>query len=168
MTDTTHRFALPLLVAGQAQKEMHHNEAILRLDLITQAAAEAIGVDAPPAEPLAGQCWIIGDAPTDAWLGHAGEIAGWTEGGWRFVIPREGTRLWLGETAGFALFIDGGWRTGETHGRVFVGGEQIIGPRAEGIAEPVGGIVVDAEARAAVSAVLVALRVHGLIEPDGL
>ncbi|NYT42455.1 DUF2793 domain-containing protein [Sphingomonas sp. R-74633] len=166
MTDTTDRLALPLLVAGQAQKEMHHNEAITVLDLMTQAAAEAIGTDAPPAAPLAGQCWIVGDAPTDAWLGHARAIAGWTEGGWRFVAPREGMRLWLGEAIGFALFIDGSWRAGETHGRVFVSGEQIVGPRETGIAEPVGGIVVDAEARAAVSAVLVALRAHGLIEPD--
>jgi hypothetical protein len=168
MTDTTDRLALPLLSAGQAQKEMHHNEAIVRLDLMTQAAAEAIGIDDPPAEPLTGQCWIIGDAPTDSWLGHGGEIAGWTDNGWRFVAPREGMRLWLGEASGFALFIDGSWRAGEAHGRLFIDGAQIVGPRKAGITEPVGGTVVDAEARAAVSAVLVALRAHGLIEPDGL
>lgn len=164
MTDATDRLALPLLVAGQAQKEMYHNEALIRLDLMTQAAAEAAGIDAPPADPLPGQCWIIGDAPEEEWLGHAGEVAGWTEGGWRFIVPREGARLWLGETQGFAVFIGGEWRTGETHGRVFVDGQQIIGPRAAAIAEPVGGTVVDAAARAAISAALVALRVHGLIE----
>jgi len=168
MTDTTERLALPLLAAGQAQKEMYHNEAILRIDLLLQAAAEAIGIDVPPAAPETGQCWIIGETPTSAWLGHAGEIAGWTDGGWRFVTPREGMRLWLGETAGFALFASGEWRVGEAHGRLFVDGQQIIGARASGIAEPVGGTVVDAEARAAVSAVLVALRAHGLIEPDRL
>jgi hypothetical protein len=168
MTDATARFALPLLVAGQAQKEIHHNEAITRLDLLTQAAAEAHGMDDPPAEPFAGQCWIIGAAPTGDWLGHAGEVAGWTEAGWRFVTPQEGMQLWLDETHGFARFIGGAWQTGLTHGRLFVEGQQVIGPRLNAIAEPVGGTVVDAEARAAVSAVLVALRAHGLIEPGGL
>ncbi|MEP9359332.1 DUF2793 domain-containing protein [Sphingomonas sp. KR3-1] len=168
MIETTDRFALPLLAAGQAQKEMHHNEAILRLDLLTQAAAEAAGIDVPPEDPELGQCWIIGDAPEGEWTGHAREVAGWTEGGWRFLVPREGMRLWLGEATGFALFASGGWRSGELHGRVLVDGDQIIGPRGAAIAEPVGGTVVDAEARAAISAVLVAMRVHGLIEHGGL
>ena len=35
MTDTA-RWALPLLEAGQAQKEMTHNEALQRLDLLAQ------------------------------------------------------------------------------------------------------------------------------------
>lgn len=168
MTDTTDRLALPLLAAGQAQKEMYHNEALVRLDLLTQAKAEAFNAEEPPAAPDRGMCWIIGATPTGAWLGHAGEIAGWTEGGWRFVAPREGMCLWLGENAGFALFRGSSWRIGEAHGRLFVEGQQIIGPRAAAIQEPVGGTVVDAEARAAVSAVLVAMRAHGLIEPDGL
>ncbi len=30
------RLALPLLAAGQAQKELVHNEALLRLDLVSQ------------------------------------------------------------------------------------------------------------------------------------
>lgn len=168
MTDVTDRLALPLLASGQAQKEMYHNEALVRLDLITQAKVEAVGLNEPPVEPMPGQCWIIGDIPTAAWLAHPGQIAGWTDGGWRFVIPLEGMRLWIGEHAGSALYIDGSWRTGEAHGRVFVEGQQVIGPRTAAIAEPVAGMVVDAEARAAISAVLVALRAHGLIEPDGL
>lgn len=167
MTDTTARLALPLLAAGQAQKEIYHNEALVRLDLVAQAAAAGFAND-PPADPEAGQCWILSAAPTGAWLGHAGEIAGWTEGGWRFIAPHEGMQLWLGTDSGFALFREGSWRSGEAHGRLFVEGEQIIGPRGPAIAEPVGGTVVDAEARAAIFAVLVALRAHGLIEPDGL
>jgi hypothetical protein len=164
MTETTDRLALPLLAAGQAQKEMHHNEAILRLDFLTQASAEAFDASEPPEDPVPGQCWILDESPAGDWLGHAGEIACWTEGGWRFAVPREGTRLWLGETSGFALFAGGSWRVGAAFGRVFVGGEQIVGARGSAIAEPVGGTVVDAEARAAVSAVLVAMRAHGLIE----
>ncbi|MFS2110734.1 DUF2793 domain-containing protein [Sphingomonas sp. Sphisp140] len=168
MTETTDRFDLPLLHAGQAQKEMYHNEAIIGLDLLSHACAEAIGLNLPPADPAPGQCWIVGDTPEGAWLGRAGEVAAWTEGGWRFLAPREGMRLWLGEEAGFALFTGDEWRAGEAHGRVMVAGRQVVGERAAAIAEPQGGPVVDAPARAAISAVLVALRAHGLIEHGGL
>ena len=168
MTETTPRLALPLLAAGQAQKEMSHNEALSRLDLLVQAAAAAIGEDVPPAAPEPGRCWIVGDSPEGAWAGHAGEVAGWTEGGWRFAAPREGMRLWLGLEAGSAVFASGAWRAGEVHGRLVVEGQQVVGTRGAGIMEPTGGTVVDAAARAAIIAVLEALRAHGLIDPDGL
>ncbi len=163
MTNTTGRLALPLLDAGQAQKEMYHNEALVRLDLLVQPAAEAIAQDIAPAAPTPGQCWILGAAPEGAWSGHANEIAGWTENGWRFVLPREGMRLWLNHDAGYALFRDGQWRSGEAHGRLVVEGQQVVGTQMPEIAEPEGGMVVDAPARAAISAVIVALRAHGLI-----
>jgi hypothetical protein len=168
MTETSARLALPLLVEGQAQKEMFHNEALARLDLLVQASAEGLGATVPPATPLPGQCWILGAVPQGAWAGHGGEVAGWTQGGWRFVAPREGMRLWLGEAAGFAAFSAGTWRSGEAHGRLLVDGAQVVGSRRPGIAEPNGGSTVDGEARAAIVAVLEALRGHGLIEPDGL
>lgn len=163
MSEDTERLALPLLAAGQAQKEIYHNEALVRLDMLVQSAAEAMDVDVPPDSPAPGQCWILGAAPEGEWLGHAGEIAGWTAGGWRFVAPREGMRLWLNQNAGHALFADGQWRSGEIHGALFVEGQKVVGTRAPAIAEPEGGMVVDAAARAAISAVLVALRAHGLI-----
>jgi hypothetical protein len=168
MTDTTERLALPLLAAGQAQKEMYHNEALVRLDLLVQAAAEDIGLNVPPADALPGQCWILGTAPEGAWLGRAHEIAGWTENGWRFIPPREGMQLWLGRSAGYARFSAGQWHIGEAHGRLVVDGQQVVGARLSEIAEPEGGTVVDAPARAAISAVLVALRTHGLIQSDQL
>ncbi len=163
MTDMmTPRLSLPLLQPGQAQKEMSHNEALALIDLSVQAAAEGV-LSAPPTDPAEGQCWIVGASPTGAWSGHAHAIAGWTPGGWRMVQPREGTRLWIDQTSGFALFRGGEWRFGEAHGKVFIGGLQVVGERMPDIAEPIGGLVVDGAARAAIIAVLEALRVHGLI-----
>lgn len=162
----TSRLALPLLAAGQAQKEMSHNEALARLDLAVQGAAIAAGVNIPPEAPLPGQCWIVGDAPEGDWLGHADAVAGWTAGGWRFLAPFEGMRLWIPETDAFALFSGGNWRLGEAHGRVFVAGVQVVGPRAAAIMEPIGGAVVDAEARASILAVLNVMRAHGLVDTD--
>jgi hypothetical protein len=73
-------------------------------------------------------------------------------------------QLWLGQTPGSARFSGGAWRLGELHGTVFVEGDQVVGSRVDSIAEPLGGITVDAEARAAIVSVLEALRAHGLIE----
>jgi len=166
MSELTPRFGLPLLLAGQAQKEMSHNEALVQIDLGLHAAAVSIGENAPPAAPSPGECHIVGDAPSGAWTGRAHALAGWTDGGWRFLAPREGMRLWLSEEEQFALFRGGDWHVGEAHGKVFVEGEQVVGARADAIAEPFGGEVVDAEARAAIVAVLEALRSHGLVESD--
>jgi hypothetical protein len=47
---------------------------------------------------------------------------------------------------------------------VTVGGQQVVGERLETVPSPSGGTIIDAEARAAVDAVIVALRTHGLIE----
>jgi hypothetical protein len=160
----TPRLALPLLQPGQAQKEMTVNEAVARLDIAVQGAVIAAAVDAPPANPDPGDCWIIGGAPGGDWVGHAHEIAGWTHSGWLFVQPREGTQLWIGATGSFALFTGGVWRLGEVHGKLFIEGDQVVGPRGSAIAEPAGGSTVDAEARAAIASVLDALRAHGLIE----
>ena len=63
MTETS-RWALPLLDAGQAQKEMTHNEALARLDLLAQAGVQAVGVDAPPPGPVCPSGVAYG-GPTD-------------------------------------------------------------------------------------------------------
>ena len=166
MTDQpTPRLALPLLQPGQAQKEMYHNEALARLDLAVQAAVIASGTNIPPGEPAPGDCWIVGNAPTDAWAEQAGAIAGWTAAGWRFLAPAEGMRAWVSEIGGFALFSDGEWHVGQAYGRLIVDGEQGVGVRGEAIDDPGGGTVIDVEARDTIAAILSALREHGLVDP---
>lgn len=165
MTDATPRLGLPLLQPGQSQKEMSHNEALILLDIAVQGVALGVA-DTPPASPEEGACWIVGAVPGGAWTGMAHAIAAWTAGGWRFLPPREGMRLWIGRIQGFALFRDGAWHVGEAHGKVFVEGVQVVGERCAAVAEPTGGTVVDAPARAAIVAVLEALRSHGLIARD--
>ncbi|MGJ3648028.1 DUF2793 domain-containing protein [Sphingomonas sp. GlSt437] len=164
MADTTSRLALPLLQAGQAQKELYHNEALALLDLTVAAAVESVGLDSPPASPTFGQCWIIGDAPTGDWSGHANALAGWTEGGWRFVTPRAGLSAWSTADAVFCRFDGIRWAVGDVPiRRLTAGGVQVVGSQQPGIESPTGGTVVDPEARTAIAAILAALRRHGLI-----
>lgn len=164
MNEVSARLGLPLLAAGQAQKEVTHNEALALLDLVVAAGVEAVGLDVPPADPAPGQVWIVGPAPSGAWTGRAGSMAGWTGGGWRFVAPFEGLRVWVAPERLEARFTGGAWVTGEVRAsRVLVDGAPVLGARQPAIDAPEGGPVVDAEARAGVAAVLAAMRAHGLI-----
>ena len=120
----------------------------------------------PPAEPTAGQCWLVGSAPTGPWSGMTDAIAGWTAGGWRFIVPVERhDGVGLGTEADLAL-VRKCLETRRGNGNpADPGGTQVVGAQGTPIPVPSGGAVVDAEARAAVVSILAALRVHGLIAP---
>lgn len=164
MSDTSARLGLPLIDPGQAQKETTHNEAIVALDLAVQACVVAIGVDTPPVSPVVGQAWVVGSAPDGAWIGHAGAIAGWTIGGWRFLAPREGLSAWCETTQSCVRYRSDGWETGVVRGAaVLIGGTPVVGAQRGAITEPAGGATVDARARAAITQILEAMRGHGLI-----
>ena len=164
MTELSDRFALPLLSAGQAQKELYHNEAMALIDLLAHAAVEDHGLDTPPATPSPGQCWIVGSSPSGAWAGHAGALAGWSGGGWRFVTARRGMVAWdIG--AGYWLHHDGSdWVAGDVPATSLrIGGVQVVGAQNTAIPDPTGGSFTDAEARSAIVLILNALRMHGLV-----
>lgn len=164
MNERTSRLSLPLLHASQAQKETTHNEALTLIDLLLHGCVAGVAEDVPPASPAVGSCWIIGPAPTGAWAGRARQIAGMTEGGWRFAVPREGMRLWWSGSETTVEFRGGTWRAGEVRGaRLTIDGVPVVGPQRAAIAAPNGGSVRDEEARNTLSAVLAALRGHGLI-----
>lgn len=164
MNDQTSRLSLPLLHASQAQKEMTHNEALTLIDLLLHGCVAGVAEDVPPTDAAIGTCWIVGPAPTGIWAGKARQVAGMTEGGWRFAMPREGMRLWWSGSETTVAFRGGAWRVGEVRGaRLSIDGVPVVGAQRAAIAGPEGGPVRDEEARRALSAVLAALRGHGLI-----
>jgi len=160
----TPRFAMPLLAGGQAGKEIAHNEALSLIDLLLQPVVEAMGTDVPPANPALGRCWVVGTAPTAAWLGRAGSLAGWTEGGWCFAHPVEGFSAWCSSSRKPIAYRDGLWQESDVVGtQLTIAGQRVVGPRQPAIADPGGGDVIDPSARSAVAAILTAMRQHGLI-----
>jgi Protein of unknown function (DUF2793) len=160
----TNRLSLPFIVAGQAQKEVTHNEALMRLDALVQASVEAVGLNAPPAAPQSGQCWIIGAEPAGAWTDHAHGLACWTQGGWRFAAAHEGMMVWSVADMLMAGFIGGAWTIGRIPlQRLFISGKQVVGEQSSAIQSPSAGTVVDTEARFAIGEILTALRNHGLV-----
>lgn len=164
--ETSGRLALPFILPGQAQKELFHNEALQVLDLLVAGAVEEPPRDSPPESPAAGSCYIVGPGASGEWASRAGELAGWTLAGWRFVAAVEGMSLHVRATGETATYRAGGWEIGRLRGgELVIGGQKVVGTRAAAIASPAGGAVVDAEARAAIGAILEALRGHGLIAP---
>lgn len=165
MSDTTARFALPYILPGQAQKEAYHNEALARVDAALHASVAGEPSDEIPPDPSPGDSWIVGAGASGAWAGKADNLATWTDGGWRFVAPLPGMTVWQAD-AGYLLYWTGvAWSDGNWPvAALTIGGEQIIGSRLEMIPSPSGGTIIDMEARAAVEAIIVALRTHGLTE----
>ncbi len=162
--DGTARWALPMLFAGQAQKEVYHNEALALIDALLHGRAESADLGAPPSGPTVGQCWIVADGASADWAGQDGAVALWSEGGWRFITPRAGLRMDVADRDS-AFFHDGTqWRAGAVRDEgLYLNEEQVVGPRLPAIAAPSGGGVVDVETRSAVADILLALRAHGLI-----
>ena len=157
------RLKLPLLAAAQAQKEVTHNEALALADIAVQAVVQAVAPANVPATPVVGQCWIVGVAPTGAWTGRAGNIAGWTSGGWRFVAPFEGMRVWSLTDGVIVRRGASAWLVGAmTAASLSVGGQQVVGARAARITAPTGGTTIDLQARAAIAALIAGLETHGL------
>ena len=163
--DMTPRWALPLLHAGQAQKEIFHNEALALVDALLHGVAQSADLATPPGDPVVGQCWIVATGASGEWTDHAGMVACWTEGGWRFVAPRRGLSLHVADGEQ-ALFHDGGeWRASPVRpDGLYLGEERVVGVRAGAIGDVSGGSVIDVEARLTIAAILMALRTHGLIE----
>lgn len=142
---TSPRFGLPLLFAGQAQKEAFVNEAHALTDALLHCAIEG-ETAAPPADPADGACWLVGAPAADAWAGQEGRLACRQAGNWLFVTPRDGMRL-LDRATGQERRFFGTWRM------------------AAGIVEPNGGTIVDVQARAAIAQIVAGLREAGIF-PD--
>lgn len=119
----------PLLAAGQAQKEITHNEALIVADALISGTVEAGPLDTPPVAPTPGQMWIVGDNPSGSWSQAAGQLALWTQGGWRFFSPHPGQRLWDKTSGSFIWYRESAWSQPVT------------------LNQAAGGTVVDTEAR---------------------
>lgn len=139
----TPRFGLPSLFSGQAQKEAFVNEAHALTDALLHCAVEGEATS-PPAAPVEGTAWLIGTGATGEWLGKDGALACRQAGNWLYVDPQDGMQLRDRSTGQISFFL-AGWN------------------RAVVPTEPIGGSVVDGEARAAILDLIAALRTSGIL-----
>lgn len=165
MGDTTSRFALPFILPGQAQKELFHNEALTALDVALHPAVDGGSLAAPPASPARGACWLVAEGASGEWLDKDGCLAAWTTGGWRFLTPLPGMCAW-DKTAGVhRRWTGNAWSGGEVAAAaILIAGQQVVGRRQAAVPSPSGGTIIDEQARAAIAAIAVALKSHGLTD----
>ncbi len=165
MADTTDRYALTLLAAGQAHKEVSHNNALMRVDGLLHPSVNGFGATTPPPEPNPGDAWIVGAAGSGAWAQHPDEIATSQAGGWTFLKPLAGCIAWNRTDAAHMVYDGSRWRTDAWPMRkVEISGKTVVSARQAAISAPSGGSNIDAEARNVLVQLLAMLRLHGLIE----
>ncbi|BBF93530.1 DUF2793 domain-containing protein [Blastochloris tepida] len=104
--------ALPFLAAGQAQKHVTLNEALLMLDALVQCAVESRTLAAPPATPTDGQRFVVAGGGAGEWAGQGGAIAVSADGGWRFIAPRDGWQAFVRDEGVVLSFLAGAWLPG--------------------------------------------------------
>ncbi len=108
--DTTSRLSLPLIAAGQAQKHITMNEALLSLDALAHLAVERADLTAPPAMPGEGAQYIVGLPGEGDWAGRDHQVAIWRDGGWRFQAPTSGMLAWTKEDTALLVYDAAAWR----------------------------------------------------------
>lgn len=140
---STPALGLPLLIAGQAQKEFFVNQALCLLDSLHMHTVKA-SQSAPPAIAVESECYRVKAPANGAWAGREDRVAVRIAGEWQFIEPVHGMALY-DRTADNMLVFRSGWKL------------------AQAPALPTGGTVVDAEGRAAIGALILSLKAIGVL-----
>ena len=146
----TPRLALPLLAAGQSQKDVTHNEALLGVDRLVALTVVSRSVATPPASAAEGEAWIVPAAGVAAWGQPAGTLMHRQGSGWLAQTPRDGQQALVGDEI-VLLVHAAGWKMVR----------RVEAPAV--LALPTGGVSVDSEVRTAFAAMVVVLQRQGLI-----
>ncbi|WP_068094964.1 DUF2793 domain-containing protein [Novosphingobium rosa] len=137
------RLGLPLLYAGQAQKEAFVNESHARLDAAVHCAIEGIAAT-PPAAPVEGGNWLVATPASGDWAGQEDCIAARQGGNWLFLEPFDGLRFFNKASQQFSHYA-GGWKV------------------APVVSLPQNGTIIDAEARSTLANLVAALQISGIL-----
>ncbi len=146
-SDTTPNLDLPLLFAGQAQKEFFINQALSILD----SKMTATVTDPRPGPPDAwndGEMFRVTANPANGWEDQQDSIAIAVADSWAFIQPWHGQRV-FDRSADRLLIYRSSWSSA-------------VEP-----ALPEGGTMVDDQARAAILQIVEVLRAAGLLPSNG-
>jgi hypothetical protein len=158
----TPRLALPLIAAGQSQKDVTHNEAVLALDRMVALAVASRSVATPPAAPQVGACYIVPAGAAAAWGQPVDSIVHWQGAAWLAQTPRDGQIAMVADEAIMLVFL-GSWRNHLPVAGLTIGNRAVLSASPVAVAPPAGGGTIDAEARAALAAVMMALQQQGVL-----
>lgn len=158
----TPRLGLPLLSAGQTQKDVTHNEALLALDRLVSLRVVSRSQAALPPAPLVGDCYIVPAAGAAAWGQPGGTLMHWLGPGWQAVVPDDG-QIALVADEGVMLVHRAGWQALWPVAGLLIGSRTVLDQPPASVALPTGGGVVDVQGRAAIAALVAALQQQGIL-----
>lgn len=158
----TPRLALPLIAAGQTQKDVTHNEAVLALDRLVALVVTSRSSAAPPTAPSLGDCYIVPAAGVVAWGHPAGSLLHWQGAAWLPEAARDGQIALIADET-IMLVHRGGWQANWPVAGLAIAGRNVLAASPATVPPPTGGTTVDNETRAAVAALLAALQQQGIL-----
>ena len=109
MSTVSPNLSLPYIQQNQAQKHVTHNEGMRLLDGVVQLSVLSRAQTAPPANPVAGDRYILPSGATGAWAGFDDSLAHWEENAWRIIPPNEGWVAWDQNGLALLVFSQGQW-----------------------------------------------------------
>lgn len=144
LSDSTPNYGMPMLFAGQAQKEFMINKSLSILDAIMPSSIIE-SLSAPPNTWTDGSAYRVTATATEGWATKEDMIAIAVAGSWHFLPPYPGMRV-FDQAADCMLLYRSAWQFA-------------VEPTA-----PSSGAVVDDQARAAILQIVAALRDLGLLK----
>ncbi|MBK4217856.1 DUF2793 domain-containing protein [Paracoccus caeni] len=112
MSNETARLQMPLVQGAQAQKHVTVNEALMRLDGVSNLVLQSLDHGVPPVSVIDGRCYGVPGGASGDWAGQAGKIAIGSNGGWVFVQPSAGMRGFVADRGVVAVHDGSGWVPG--------------------------------------------------------
>ncbi|MDC7677441.1 DUF2793 domain-containing protein [Asticcacaulis machinosus] len=112
MPDTqTPRLNLALLAAGQSQKHITLNEALMRCDALIHARVLSVNVGAQPATPVDGDAYILPSGASGAeWAGQPiGAMIRYDTHLWEVINVPVGALVYIADTQSFVVRTASGW-----------------------------------------------------------
>lgn len=158
----TPRLGLPLIAAGQSQKDVTHNEAVLALDRLVALSVASRSLVEPPLTPVTGACYIVPAGGTSAWGYPVDYLLQWQGAGWSAEMPRNGQVALVADEA-VMLAYRNGWQANWPVAGLAIAGRAVLAISPAAIAPPSGGTTIDSQARAALAALILALQQQGIV-----
>lgn len=111
MTDTTPNFALPLLLASQADKHVTLNQSLSTLDQLLHLTVLSSTVAIQPTAPLPNARYILpANAVGAVWSGLPRQsVAVWDGDGWSYFTPKLGWIAYVEDVGELRIFRNGNW-----------------------------------------------------------
>lgn len=107
--ETTPRLSLPLIQPGQALKHITHNEALIRLDMMSAVSVLSDSLSEPPVTVTDGDSYRVAVAGTGAWSGLDGQIVMWIGTQWNNLPSPEGLLAFVRDSGIWTIRTDTGW-----------------------------------------------------------